>query len=141
LVSSISRDWKTCAKTAADSGLQDRDNTPEYIEVDADDDLDAPIPEHPSNAATVFPTVIELPSLTLKCGVVRPRDTIEMEGTTERDSNSLISGDFLRIEKIIEDVETGEVKLRGYRLRRENTLRPQFKGKMVMLLYHSGTDV
>lgn len=128
MVSPIFRGWKTCAKIAIDAGAQDEHSVLDYIDVDAENDLEGPIPEHPSSAATVFPTVIELPSLTLECGVVKPRDTVELHDTTERVSNNHIFGDFLRVEKIIEVVETGEIKLEGYRLRRESTLRPQFEG-------------
>lgn len=118
------------AKSDTDSEPQDDDDIPEYIGVDADDDGPDDSPLEPTDSATsAFPQVFELPSLALPCGIVKPGDTVELRDTTERVSNNLISGDFLRIEYIIEDVNTSEINLKGYRLRRENTLRPQFEGK------------
>ncbi|KAL1626817.1 hypothetical protein SLS56_006633 [Neofusicoccum ribis] len=60
---------------------------------------------------------------TLKVG-----DAVELQGTTE--PLGIQPGDFLRVLKIIEDMQTGEVSLRGLRFRRNKYLQPMLPKKL-----------
>ena len=57
-----------------------------------------------------------------KGSVITPGDTVELKDTSVRAADAMHSGDFLRIKHIIIDLETDEVRLRGYRLRRTKYL-------------------
>lgn len=81
------------------------------------------------------PKEFELPYTELKCGKIRPGDTVELADHSQRNPEHLISGDFLLVRSIIENVKTEEVKLRGYRMRRCAYLQPMFERKCY-LSYH-----
>ncbi|KAF2712181.1 S-adenosyl-L-methionine-dependent methyltransferase [Pleomassaria siparia CBS 279.74] len=49
---------------------------------------------------------------------IRVGDTVELEDTAERKEDQLHSSDFLRVKKIVHNLLTDEITLRGYRLRR-----------------------
>ncbi|KAF1977708.1 S-adenosyl-L-methionine-dependent methyltransferase, partial [Bimuria novae-zelandiae CBS 107.79] len=74
---------------------------------------------------------------------LRVGDTVELVDRTERPANHPLSGDFLRIKAMTENLKTQEVTLEGYRLRRCSYLRPLFDGKLnevFMLLETSEYD-
>jgi DNA (cytosine-5)-methyltransferase 1 len=74
------------------------------------------------------PTEFEVPSLTLDCGEIRPGHIVELEDHTDRKAGRMISGDFLLVRSIVENMQDGEVVLRGYRMRRCAYLQPTFEG-------------
>lgn len=76
-----------------------------------------------------LPETVELPSIELHCGIIKPGDTIELKDHSGRSSDRLISGDFLRVKAIIEDLETKEITIRGERFRRIAYQRPLFDFK------------
>ena len=80
--------------------------------------------------------MFELPSLSLDFGVVRSGSVVELRDQSGRATSTLISGDFLLVRAIIESVETGEVVLRGYRMRRCSCLSPLFDSKFSWLLVY-----
>lgn len=110
----------------------------EYILIDDDDDDDddddkcnqVSLARSPTQEVE-FPEVVELPFHRLDCGsVIRPEDTVELMDRTGRVNKGYnLSGDFLKITAIVEDLKTHEVKLKGHRLRRCSYLRPLFDGK------------
>ncbi|KAF2872901.1 S-adenosyl-L-methionine-dependent methyltransferase [Massariosphaeria phaeospora] len=55
-----------------------------------------------------------------ECGdfVIKVGLTVELKDASERAPEKLHSGDFLRVKTIVQDKQTEEVKVRGYRLRR-----------------------
>ena len=57
-----------------------------------------------------------------KGSVITPGDTVELKDTSSHSADAMHSGDFLRIKHIIMNLETDEVRLRGYRLRRTKYL-------------------
>jgi DNA (cytosine-5)-methyltransferase 1 len=73
-----------------------------------------------------LPKEFELPSLTLDCANIRPGDVVELVDNSGRDTDHLISGDFLLIRAIVESMKNGDVTLRGYRMRRCAYLQPLF---------------
>jgi DNA (cytosine-5)-methyltransferase 1 len=91
-----------------DEGLEFADRVPEFM---------AP------------PKEFEVPDLTLDCGEIRPGDLVELEDHTGRKADHMISGDFLLVRSIVENMQDGEVVLRGYRMRRCAYLQPTFDGK------------
>lgn len=93
------------------------------------DDEEEPTPSPPPDE---FPVEIHLEVLNhLECGVIRPRDTVELRSSGE---NPQHDGDFLRVVDIIELLETEEIKLRGFRMRRSKYLQPQFEGESNYML-------
>ncbi|KAF2029073.1 S-adenosyl-L-methionine-dependent methyltransferase, partial [Setomelanomma holmii] len=72
----------------------------------------------------------ELPEFILKCGSIRPGNIVELRDHSRRASNHPISGDFLLVRSIVENVKSEEVVLRGFRMRRCTYLRPLFDGKL-----------
>ena len=60
---------------------------------------------------------------------ITPGDTVELIDTSSHAADAMHSGDFLRIKHIIMDLETDEVRLRGYRLRRTKYLGQVFDCK------------
>lgn len=50
--------------------------------------------------------------------VIKIGSTWELRDPSERPEDQLHSGDFLRVQHIIRNVQTDEVRLRGFRLRR-----------------------
>ncbi|KAH7075952.1 S-adenosyl-L-methionine-dependent methyltransferase, partial [Paraphoma chrysanthemicola] len=86
---------------------------------------------------------IELPEVTLECGSIQPGAVVEMQDHSGRESKRPISGDFLLVRSIVEDLQTGDVVFRGYRMRRCAYLQPMFDGKfnnLFMLLEVSEND-
>jgi hypothetical protein len=77
-----------------------------------------------------FPETVELPSYRLKGGsIIRIGDTVELKDRTDRkETVHALSGDFLKISSIVENLQTQEIKLNGYRLRRCSYLCPLFDG-------------
>ncbi|KAF2277615.1 S-adenosyl-L-methionine-dependent methyltransferase [Westerdykella ornata] len=93
-----------------------------YIEIQDDEDS---LDETPTTPTESFPEEIEVPHIDHHgCGRIKPGDTVEMKNASS--DSTLRAGDFLRVEKVIEVLETGEVKLRGYAMRRTKHLAPQF---------------
>jgi DNA (cytosine-5)-methyltransferase 1 len=54
--------------------------------------------------------------------VIKPGDTVELKDHSNQDEGAMHSGDFLRIKSIIMNMETDEVRLRGWRMRRTKYL-------------------
>jgi DNA (cytosine-5)-methyltransferase 1 len=75
------------------------------------------------------PKEFELPNLTLDCGVVRPGHVVELKDHSGRNADHMISGDFLLVRSIVENMQDGEVVLRGYRMRRCTYFQPTFEGE------------
>lgn len=85
-----------------------------------------------SPAAEPFPNVVQLPSYRLDCGsTIHVGDTVELMDHTERVAHHPLSGDFLRINAINENLESHEISLTGYRMRRCSYLRPLFDGMCI----------
>lgn len=72
------------------------------------------------------PETIEIGSVDLDCGRVEPGCTVELKDTTGRTADHLLSGDFLRVKSITENLQTAEIKLRGWIFRRNSYQRPLF---------------
>jgi DNA (cytosine-5)-methyltransferase 1 len=64
-----------------------------------------------------------------KGSVIKPGDTVELRDHSAHESDLMHSGDFVRIKKIIINLETDEVRLRGHRLRRTKYLGQIFDCK------------
>ncbi|KAF2798930.1 S-adenosyl-L-methionine-dependent methyltransferase [Melanomma pulvis-pyrius CBS 109.77] len=113
--------------STVDTDEEDDDETgPEYIIITDDDTSRSrdPLPLNtPESVPDAFPTKIELDLLRLECGNIAPGDTVELRDTSGRTTHSFLSGDFLRVKSIIENLETSEIFLRGFRLRRCQYLR------------------
>ncbi|CAI9632204.1 unnamed protein product [Alternaria burnsii] len=62
--------------------------------------------------------------------LVKPGDTVELRDHSRREPEALHSGDFLRIKTIIMNMQTDEVRLRGYRLRRTKYVGQIFDWKL-----------
>ncbi|KAH8730545.1 S-adenosyl-L-methionine-dependent methyltransferase [Phaeosphaeriaceae sp. PMI808] len=71
----------------------------------------------------------EIPDFLIEGAKIVPNSVVELKDHSGRSSDHRISGDFFLIRSIIENVETGEVVLRGYRMRRCTYLQPLFDGK------------
>lgn len=56
---------------------------------------------------------------------------MELEDRSNRPPHVELRGDFLRVKSIIENLETNEVYLCGYRLRRTKYMSPMFDSKCV----------
>ncbi|KAH7090195.1 S-adenosyl-L-methionine-dependent methyltransferase [Paraphoma chrysanthemicola] len=61
---------------------------------------------------------------------LKPGDTVELRDHSAHEGEPMHSGDFLRIRRIIMDLETDEVRLRGHRLRRTKYLGQIFDWKL-----------
>ncbi|KAI4625534.1 hypothetical protein J4E80_002666 [Alternaria sp. BMP 0032] len=61
--------------------------------------------------------------------VIKPGDTVELKDHSNQDEGAMHSGDFLRIKSIIMNMETDEVRLRGWRMRRTKYLGQIFDWK------------
>lgn len=61
--------------------------------------------------------------------VIKPGDTVELKDRSNQDEGAMHSGDFLRIKTIIMNMETDEVRLRGWRMRRTKYLGQIFDCK------------
>ncbi|EUC35618.1 hypothetical protein COCCADRAFT_3158 [Bipolaris zeicola 26-R-13] len=62
--------------------------------------------------------------------VIRPEQTVELHDHLTYEVNIRHSGDFLRVKYIIMNLETDEVRLRGYRMRRVKYLGQLFDWKL-----------
>ena len=49
---------------------------------------------------------------------IKRGDTVELQDKSDRDPNELHSGDFFRVKYVIQNIQTDEIRLRGFRLRR-----------------------
>lgn len=96
---------------------------------DNNDDADVSILEYAPPIFAHAPKEFELPSLSFGHGFIYPGSVVELEDLSGRTSNHLLSGDFLLIRSIIEDVETENIVLRGFRMRRVEYLQPLFNSK------------
>ncbi len=67
----------------------------------------------------------------------RPGDVVELKDLCDRGSEHLPRGDFLLLACIKEDIETGEVFLEGYKLRRTTHIAPTFNSKLQRNLHDS----
>jgi DNA (cytosine-5)-methyltransferase 1 len=94
-----------------------------------DDDEDFSITEYAPPAFVPPPAEFEIPDLALGCGLIKPGNIVELEDDSGRNVDHLISGDFLLVRSIIENMKDGQVVLRGYRMRRCAYLKPTFPGK------------
>ncbi|UPX15996.1 DNA (cytosine-5-)-methyltransferase [Ascochyta rabiei] len=123
-----------------DDVASEDDDEPDYVLIDDDDDLSSPVPA----PMTHYPILkdFELPSLSLECGVIRPGSVVELQDRSGREANAMRSGDFLLVRAIIESVETEEVVIRGYRMRRCAYLWPLFAGQTneLFMLIHTDTN-
>jgi DNA (cytosine-5)-methyltransferase 1 len=78
---------------------------------------------------------IRLPDSELKCYrlgpgcLIEPGVTVELRDHSTHEGDAMHSADFLRVKHIIMDLETDEVRLRGYRLRRTKYLGQIFDCK------------
>lgn len=63
----------------------------------------------------------------MDCGTIQPNDVVELIDDSGRQPATLQSGDFLLVRSIVETVQTEDVKLRGYRLRRCKYYQPMFE--------------
>ncbi|KAI4702103.1 hypothetical protein J4E81_002465 [Alternaria sp. BMP 2799] len=61
--------------------------------------------------------------------VIKPGDTVELKDHSNQDEGAMHSGDFIRIKSIIMSMETDEVRLRGWRMRRTKYLGQIFDWK------------
>lgn len=125
----------TLSRTASSNNEDDEDDdrSREYIVIDDNDDDDNDYNGYDSRLRAeeaAFPETVKLPFYRLDNGtLIRAGDTVELIDRTER-SAELLSGDFLRISTIVEDLNEQEVTLEGYRLRRCSYLQPLFHGKL-----------
>ncbi|KAI4712674.1 hypothetical protein J4E89_002942 [Alternaria sp. Ai002NY15] len=62
--------------------------------------------------------------------VIKPGDTVELKDHSIQNEGAMHSGDFLRIKNILMNLETDEVRLRGWRMRRTKYLGQVFDWKM-----------
>jgi DNA (cytosine-5)-methyltransferase 1 len=74
--------------------------------------------------------------------MIKVGDTVELHDTSKLDQDLNHSGDFLRIKHIIIDVQTGQVRLRGHRLRRAKYLQQLFEWKLneLAMVLHAEED-
>lgn len=72
------------------------------------------------------PKTFEIPEHTLFSGMVRRNTVVELKDDSGRISKNLISGDFLLVRSVLEDLRSGKITLRGLRLRRCAYLQPTF---------------
>jgi hypothetical protein len=98
-----------------------------------DDDEDFSITEYAPPAFVPPPAEFEIPDLALGCGLIKPGNIVELEDDSGRNVDHLISGDFLLVRFIIENMKDGQVVLRGYRMRRCAYLKPTFPGKCFVI--------
>ncbi|KAH7361202.1 S-adenosyl-L-methionine-dependent methyltransferase [Pyrenochaeta sp. MPI-SDFR-AT-0127] len=101
----------------------------EPITIDGDDDDDIAIVDSPPPIFAPSPKEFELPSLSHESGFIYPGSIVELHDHSERTSDHLLSGDFLLVRSIVEDVEAEEIVLRGFRMRRVEYLQPLFNRK------------
>ncbi|KAF9698369.1 hypothetical protein EKO04_003611 [Ascochyta lentis] len=124
-----------------DDDASEDENEPDYSTIDDGADLSSPIPARSDHSPSFKD--FELPSLSLECGVIRPGSVLELQDRSGRENNEMISGDFLLVRTIVENAETEEVVLRGYRMRRCSYLQPLFDAKsneLFMLIYTDAND-
>jgi hypothetical protein len=100
-----------------------------YITIDDDEDWEGLGSHSVPYKDIPFPETISLSSVKLECGDIRLGDTVELKDETKRASGRLLSGDFLRVKEIVEDIETRDIKLRGQLFRRNAYQRPLFVTK------------
>ncbi|KAF2258718.1 S-adenosyl-L-methionine-dependent methyltransferase [Lojkania enalia] len=133
----------------------DEAEEPKVITIDDNDELEPSVPTPSKNSYWRVPSPkpfkrappIELPSVkegsleydfTIEVG-----DAVELRDSAVRSSDVLHSGDFLYVTAIWRNLETDEVKLRGYRMRRTKYHGQVFDWKLnelVMLLETSEDD-
>jgi DNA (cytosine-5)-methyltransferase 1 len=94
----------------------------EYIEIDDDAEESE---ESTSVAECPFPETVELESVMLPFGLVRRGDTLELKAP-ETETDRPLSGDFLRVVKIMEYLDSEEIRFIGQRFRRNAYQRPMF---------------
>lgn len=74
----------------------------------------------------------EIPKYRLrKVCTIAVGDTVELQDTRKHEEDLNHSGDFLRVKHIIMNLQTDEVRLRGYRLRRTKYLQQLFECKFL----------
>ncbi|KAI4933897.1 uncharacterized protein J4E92_003566 [Alternaria infectoria] len=134
-----------------DEKWNDNESDIELLDYDSESDLD--IIATSSREASATPTTpssnegktrtrkhppsndISLPDVAIqryKVGtgfVIKPGDTVELKDHSNQDEGAMHSGDFLRIKNILMNLETDEVRLRGWRMRRTKYLGQIFDWK------------
>lgn len=91
--------------------------------------------ENLSAAPTSSRHLIELPDAEIskyklrKGCTIAVGDTVELQDTRNHEDDLNHSGDYLRVKHIIMNLQTDEVRLRGYRLRRTKYLQQLFECK------------
>jgi DNA (cytosine-5)-methyltransferase 1 len=95
----------------------------------------------PSSDAIALPDV-RIQRYKLGTGTaIAPGDTVELKDHLTREPNAMHSGDFLRIKFIIKNLQTDEVRLRGYRMRRTKYFGQIFDCKCDRPLLEMHTDL
>lgn len=104
--------------------------------IDDDDDNEGPAVVDPQSDpySQAFPERFEIDSYDIGHQIIAAGNTVELRDHTERTSESPLSGDFMRIQRILEDTSSGEVSIEGYRLRRCSYLQPMFNSRCSWLL-------
>jgi DNA (cytosine-5)-methyltransferase 1 len=82
-----------------------------------------------------LPKEFEIPNFALEFGVIKPGDVLELDDDSGRESDHLISGDFLLVRCIIESMQDGQIVFRGYRMRRCAYLAPTFSRKWSRIFF------
>ncbi|KAL5115988.1 hypothetical protein ACEQ8H_006105 [Pleosporales sp. CAS-2024a] len=78
-----------------------------------------------------------------KGGTITAGSTVELKDTSKQEKEFPHSGDFLRVQHIIKNVETNQVRLRGQRMRRTKYLKQLFDWKLnelAMVLHVRAND-
>lgn len=127
-------------------------NEPEIVTINDEDDLVAVSASTPSSAPAkvrqaasswISSDAESLPKVNLPYIIedeymsempIRPGDTVELHTTTKGHPSTDHSGDFLRVRRIIRNVQTDEVTLQGYRLRRTKYQNQLFDCKSLQVL-------
>ena len=92
--------------------------------------------ERNSRYAAIQPPEVFIDGYELRATVIKPGDTVELyDPMREPFLETMQSGDFLRIKHIIKNLETDEVRFRGYRMRRMKYLGPLFDCKRPTVQY------
>ncbi|RAR08341.1 S-adenosyl-L-methionine-dependent methyltransferase [Stemphylium lycopersici] len=102
------------------------DSEPEVIGVQSH----VPPTRKPTDDASIKPPDVILKSYKLGKGVViKPGITVELEDQSIQEVEAMHSGDFLRVKFIVMNLQTDEVRIRGYRMRRTKYLGQMFHWK------------
>lgn len=81
-----------------------------------------------SSSPPPLPEKIELERVVLdgSIGLIEPGDVVELHHSSDAEDRDLPRGDFLLVRQIKEELDTGNIFFRGYRLRRTAHMAPMF---------------